>query len=91
MDYNDCINIINDLLRYGVIMKKVLIVSLIIFINFFVISCCYAAMVVYNTKTGKYHSPSCQWAKKCTVNCIKIDKQEAIRRGGIPCKVCGGG
>lgn len=48
-------------------------------------------MVVYNTKTGKYHAPYCQWAKKCTVNCIKIDKQEAIRRGGVPCKVCGGG
>ena len=72
-------------------MKKILIVSLIIFINLFVTSCCYAAMVVYNMKTGKYHSPYCQWAKKCTVNCIKIDKKEAIRRGGVPCKVCGGG
>ena len=49
-----------------------------------------AKMVMYNTKTGKYHNLSCVWALKCTVNCIKIDKEQAIKRGGIPCKVCGG-
>ena len=47
-------------------------------------------MVMYNIKTNKYHHIECKWAKKCTVNCIKIDKKEAIKRGGIPCKVCGG-
>lgn len=49
-----------------------------------------AEMVMYNTKTGKYHTLTCKWAKKCTVNCIKIDKKEAKKRGGVPCKVCGG-
>ena len=49
-----------------------------------------AKMVMYNTKTGKYHNLRCVWALKCTVNCIKIDKEQAIKRGGIPCKVCGG-
>ena len=50
----------------------------------------FADTVVYNTKTGKIHSPACQWAQKCTVNCIRIDRQAAIKRGGIPCKVCSG-
>ncbi len=49
-----------------------------------------AQTVIFNTKTYKYHSIHCQWALKCTKNCIKIDKKEAIRRGGIPCKVCNG-
>lgn len=50
----------------------------------------FAEIVFYNTQTGKYHQPWCRWAKKCTVNCIKIEKKEAIKRGGVPCKVCGG-
>lgn len=49
-----------------------------------------AETVIFNTKTKKYHAVTCQWAKKCTVNCIKIEKKEAIRQGGKPCKVCGG-
>ncbi len=49
-----------------------------------------AETVVFNTKTKKYHTITCQWAKKCTVNCVKIEKKEAIRQGGKPCKVCGG-
>lgn len=49
-----------------------------------------AETVVYNTKTGKYRSVGCQWARKCTVNCIKLEKKEAKARGGVPCKVCGG-
>ena len=48
-----------------------------------------ADTVVYNTKTGKYHAQSCASAKKCTVNCIKIDRKQAIQRGGVPCKICG--
>ena len=51
---------------------------------------CFAETVVYNTKTHKYHKPGCQWAIKCTANCIKLEKKEAVNRGGIPCKVCGG-
>ena len=46
--------------------------------------------VIYNTKTGKIHVAGCQWAKKCTVNCVKLERKEAIKRGGVPCKVCGG-
>ena len=47
-------------------------------------------MVAFNTKTFKYHCLSCQWAIKCTRNCITIPVSEAKQRGGIPCKVCGG-
>lgn len=69
-------------------MKKIVLVMLCMF---FVSVACYAGMVVYNVKTQKYHSPNCESAMRCTVNCIKIDKKEAIRRGGVPCKKCGGG
>ena len=49
----------------------------------------FADTVVYNTITGKYHAQSCASAKKCTVNCIKIDRKQAVQRGGVPCKICG--
>lgn len=51
---------------------------------------CYAETVMYNTQTHKYHQIWCRYAAKCTVNCIKLEKKEAIKRGGVPCKVCGG-
>ena len=47
-------------------------------------------IVTFNTQTHKYHGLTCVWAKKCTVHCIDIPRAEALRRGGIPCKVCGG-
>lgn len=47
--------------------------------------------VALNTKSHKFHRPNCRWAIKCTVNCITLSKTEAIKRDGIPCKVCGGG
>jgi hypothetical protein len=47
-------------------------------------------VVYFNTKSFKYHNPSCQWAKKCTVNCITLPLDEAKERGGVPCKVCRG-
>jgi len=47
-------------------------------------------IVAFNTKSHKYHCLECTWAKKCTVNCVNIPKSEAIRRGGVPCKVCDG-
>lgn len=68
-------------------MKK-LIISLITFL--LVSNVCFAEIVVFNTKTHKYHNPSCSSAKKCTVNCIKIEKEQAKAKGGVPCKVCGG-
>jgi hypothetical protein len=46
--------------------------------------------VAFNTETHKYHCLKCKWAIKCTRNCITIPKSEAIKRGGVPCKVCGG-
>ncbi len=71
-------------------MKKLFILILILAFNVTTSMPVLAEMVMYNTKTGKYHSLTCKWAKKCTVNCIKIDKKEAKKRGGVPCKVCGG-
>lgn len=47
-------------------------------------------IVQFNAKTHKYHCPTCIWARRCTVNCVPLPKAEAIRRGGVPCKVCGG-
>jgi hypothetical protein len=46
--------------------------------------------VAFNTESKKYHCLDCQWAKKCTQNCIRISLSEARRRGGVACKVCGG-
>jgi hypothetical protein len=47
-------------------------------------------MVVFNAQTHKYHDPSCTWARRCTRHCKTLPLSEAIRRGGVPCKVCGG-
>ena len=47
-------------------------------------------MVVFNQNTHKMHKPDCKWAIKCKKSCIAIKRQEAIKRGGIPCKTCGG-
>jgi len=69
-------------------MKKIICLLILIGLNLSVSAI--ADTVVYNTKTGKYHSIGCQWAKKCTVNCINIDRKQAKARGGVPCKVCGG-
>lgn len=49
-----------------------------------------AETVVFNTETLKVHKPSCRHAIKCTKNCIKIEKQQAKSKGGVPCKTCGG-
>ena len=70
-------------------MKKILTISFLFF-TLFINNVCYAETFVFNVKTYKYHSVWWEWALKCTKNCIKIDKKEAIKRGGIPCKVCGG-
>lgn len=49
----------------------------------------FAETVVFNTNSKIYHNTSCHSAQICKV-CIKIDKQDAIKRGGRPCKKCGG-
>jgi len=46
--------------------------------------------VAFNVQTRKYHCLTCRWAIRCTRNCVEIELAEARRRGGIPCKVCGG-
>ena len=46
--------------------------------------------VVLNTKTLKYHCPSCEWARRCTRNCISVSRAEAEARGAVACKVCQG-
>lgn len=70
-------------------MKKILTLFIAICINLSLTA--FAETVVYNTNTGKFHAVWCRYASKCTKNCISIDKKEAEKRGGIPCKVCGGG
>jgi len=69
-------------------MKK--IIAILIFLNFMLMPVSFAELVMYNTQTKKFHSLSCSWARRCTVNCIKIERALAIKKGGIPCKVCGG-
>ena len=68
------------------LLKLVFVVS----IFFAVTNISSAETVVYNTQTHKIHKVWCRWAAKCTVNCINIDRKEAVKRGGVPCKVCGG-
>lgn len=50
----------------------------------------FAETVTYNHKSGIYHKHSCKSAIKCTKNCLKIEKKDAIKNGGRPCKICGG-
>ena len=47
-------------------------------------------LVMFNQQSKKYHCPSCEWARKCTRNCVEITRAEAIRLGGVACRVCGG-
>lgn len=70
-------------------MKRILL--LLIFI--FLITPALAAdshVVIMNIETDIYHHPSCIWAKRCTKNCIKTTKDDALSRGARACKVCGG-
>jgi hypothetical protein len=47
-------------------------------------------VIVYNLSNGKAHRHDCEWAEKCTKNCIYIDKEEMKGMFFIPCAVCGG-
>lgn len=47
-------------------------------------------LVVFNTHSHKYHCPLCKWALRCDKNCVTIPLEEAKKRGGTACKVCGG-
>ena len=47
-------------------------------------------VVSYNTKSGIYHCRTCNAAKNCRTNCIDLPLSEAIARGGVACRLCGG-
>ena len=67
-------------------MKKIITALIVIIMTS---SSVLAETVVYNPNSKIYHNIYCHSAKICKV-CIKIDKKEAIRRGGRACKRCGG-
>lgn len=46
--------------------------------------------VAFNTKSHIYHCLTCYHVAACTKNCIVITRADAIKRGGRPCKHCGG-
>jgi len=48
------------------------------------------ATVAFNVQTHKVHKLSCPAAQRCTRNCVNLGRGEAYKRGGVPCKVCGG-
>ncbi|MCR4880591.1 MAG: hypothetical protein K6A44_01380 [bacterium] len=48
-------------------------------------------VAVYNLSNGKLHTSDCEWAEKCTKNCIYLSKKELKKKFYIPCLVCGGG
>lgn len=48
-------------------------------------------VAVYNLSNGKLHTADCEWAEKCTKNCIYMKKEDLREMFYIPCLVCGGG
>jgi len=46
--------------------------------------------VFFNVRSHKYHCLTCGYAQRCTANCIELLISEAKKRGGMPCKICGG-
>lgn len=47
--------------------------------------------VELNTRSHIFHHPECNSARACTRNCVHVRRSEALQRGGVPCKHCGGG
>jgi hypothetical protein len=47
-------------------------------------------VVTFNVKTLKIHCPLCSAAQRCTKSCVDIRRADAIKRGGVACKLCGG-
>ena len=45
--------------------------------------------VVFNTKSKRYHCPTCNSVKTCK-NCIPMSLDEVKKNGGIPCGNCNG-
>ena len=48
-------------------------------------------VVVYNLSNGKLHLHDCEWAEKCTKNCIYIPQKRVKKMFFVPCMSCGGG
>ncbi len=46
--------------------------------------------VVFNTNSLIYHRASCSAARRCTRNCVTTTLNDAKKRGGRACKLCGG-
>lgn len=68
-------------------MKKILCLLIAICINLSVSAL--AETVIYNPTSGIYHKTGCHLGNRCK-KCIKIEKKEAQKQGGRPCKTCGG-
>ncbi len=72
-------------------MKKFLIVFIILIFECLTFpQAVPAEPVMFNVQTQKVHKITCPHAKKCTKNCIKIERKDAYVQGGKPCKTCGG-
>ena len=67
-------------------MKKLILSLLLVFIV--VPALAEDTFVIFNTKSLIYHVTNCSAVKRCTKNCIKISKNEAISKKGRPCKIC---
>ncbi len=68
-------------------MKNTLLILLIALISSFM-QPAFAEKVIYNPNSGIYHSTNCASATRCK-SCIKIEKQDAIKKGARACKKCG--
>lgn len=66
-------------------MKKIFL-SIVCFL--LLANTCLAETVSFNVNTHKVHNSSCRYFN-CK-NCIKMERKEAYKKGGVPCKVCGG-
>ena len=43
--------------------------------------------VLFNRESRIYHEIDCEWARKCTKNCVYLERDEAISLGRH-CRVC---
>lgn len=68
----------------------IVVAALLLALTFSVVVSGAEEKVAFNVETRKYHCLSCRSAIACTKNCIEVSRSEAKRRGGIPCKNCGG-
>lgn len=84
-------SILSNIHNHRVVISRCKMKRLLIFLFcVFVSASAMAHSVAYNKSSHIYHRHSCEWAQRCTKNCITIDSADAKRRGGRPCKVCGG-